>query len=316
MKKFHMNISPFNEFALGSCFEDAYIPAFDFLEGDAFHYILNKCYYFRFMNNYFCISGFSMKKRQEIEEEYGLEGYKKTEKLEHVSDYIMECLQKQKLIICRTVNAVAYNPVTKRKTQKSFFPHWILLYGYDAQKREFDVLEHETVVAAQYKPHKMHFDDLEKGYLDAYSYDNNESNLYVLSHKHDRAITKEESCFSQYKMKCHEIQDYIASSRVALNRHFEELKHMSLKVMNEHQEIVLLSELIKYYQRESWLQEKAGISFECKMELLKVLNLLRTYCIKYMDNQSEGNRMGIIKYCELSLKLTNTWYEELDHYFM
>lgn len=309
MNEVHYKIEPFNEFAIGSCFEDAYLPAISALGGDKISFILNVNYYFRYVNNGFCVSSYGIKTRNEMEEQFGIESYTIEDFVENVVEFIISCLEENKLVICKTVNAVSYDPVTRRKNQRSFSPHWILVYGFSRDKKEFDVLEHQTIVSAQYKPYKMLFDDLEQAYLEGYEYEQDKMNMYILKSK---AIARKE--INHYEAYCNKytlVEEKFISSRKSLIRHMQELQRLKTGEALDSQEIVLISEVIKYFQRENWLQKQIGISIEITGELLKALNLLRTYCIKYNMVPTDKICEGIFKYSSAVEKLSDQWFEQL-----
>ena len=126
MSNVQYNISPFNEFSLGSCFDEAYVAVFSGIVGSAYRYLLNRCTYFRYIEQYFCVSSYDIELREKIESEYGIRCECCDEQVDDIIQFALNKLNSGSYVMCRTSDAVAYNQRLKRKTQKKYITSLVI----------------------------------------------------------------------------------------------------------------------------------------------------------------------------------------------
>jgi len=303
------SVTPFNQLALGSCFDEAYIPAFQSVGGDINQFILNRCTYFRYMGDSFCVSSYDLKKRAEIEKANGITSISIEGLVDNVVDKVIGYLNEGSLVICKTSDAIAYNERLKRNTQKSTAIHWMLFYGYDTERKVFDVLEHLTNVSATYESCIMDFEMLQKSYKLGFEYAKEENETMVVIRNVSGKSVKVRDFTSLYFEKCKSILDKIQLSYESLTRYMTTFSECN-KVAEQY-DLMVLNEVIRYFEKEIWIQNKAKIKLDKGIELLQKLYLVRTYCMKCLNNASEMNTNCLKNVCLETIPLVDVWYNGL-----
>lgn len=300
-------INPFNRFALGGCFEYGYIPAFSCLGGSETDYFLNTIVFFRFIEDNFCISSFNEKEQEQLEAKFGIRSESYEDYDENIVDTALEMLSKNKLVMVRVSGAEAYDVVTLKKTEKSFSDHWLLCYGYDLKAKEFDVLEHQTNIAAIYKPCKIDFNN----FKEAYTINKNKKIFNKVILWKEKEISGNQAFGSKYCERIREYYDKFELSKESLLRYLDVLKTCAEDEDDfPNDNILLTSEVIKGIQREQWLMENCG--FSCNVtELLKLLNLVRTFQTKCDLYPSDRSYKMLIKYAEKSKEPVREYFDHI-----
>lgn len=298
-EKMIYDIKPFNRFALGTCMEYGVIPMFTFFGGTEFEYFLNKWTYFHYMDDHFCISTVDQVDFEKLMVSHGIEATLVMEYEENIIDKILSCLDEGALIMLKVSGAEAYEVDTGYKTEKSFSEHWILCYGYDFDTKEFDILEHRTNVAANYRHCRISFDN----YADAYRLLNKDCEERSLSQIIMRG-TEEVHVGIDFQR---EYQKRRAGNLAKFDLSNRCLMHMMDRLKEEAERgeefendyVLIFTELIKYCQRELWLLETAGMPYD-STELIKQLNIVRTSVMKCTLYPSERVYAQVAKHVMLA----------------
>lgn len=299
MSSIRYEIKPFNEFTLRSCFYEAYLPAYSYLKGDELYFLLNNSTLFRYQDNNICFINNNIVQREVMEARYGIKSNIYVSRMENICDLIIEALQNEKFVLCRTMNSYAYDPVSGKKTEVSNgIHHWVLVFGYDTEKQEFDVLEHYTNVAALYYPLKMKFKVLESAYIESFRKPKFKESLYILwrDEKNAAEIDPVTTFQEMYNKRINEI----TLSNHAIISYAQYLNSCGINKIRQ-SEVIILSEITKYFRMKKYILETLGIKNDVLEDIINHSNLIRAYCIKCIQNQIEENYLGIKKYTSLLL---------------
>jgi hypothetical protein len=208
--------------------------------------------------------------------------------------------------LIKVSGATAFDPVTLQESQRSVDGHWLLAFGFDLNKKEFDVLEHKTNVAAEYKHYKIPFSNYADAYKRGCDYKEILMNKCVFLGK---PVKKNNEDFLElYCSKAQERMGYLEKSEASLVRFMYDLSRIANKRTRiPDQCTILLTEAIKYFQREKWLHSMTGIPIHSDI-LLKKLNLIRTYCIKYATFPSERTYSDLETHSLSAIPIIKEWY--------
>lgn len=303
MSKIKYDIEMFHEFTLRSCFYESYLPAFSYYDGNILYFLLNTLEVFRYEDGKFQILSDSFERREEMEEKFGLASDMHMDRVENVLEYIVNALDQNKMVICRTLNSWAYDEKSNRKTEVSNgIYHWNLIFGYDSEKKLFDVTEHYTNAAALYYPMKMKYDVLEKSYYDSFKNPQFEQSLDVLwKEKKVCALNDRES----YLYMIQKREKEFIHAKDSIIRYINDIVHNNEKKIS-YTDIIQLSEVVKVCQVLNYIIQKFQEQNDIGTEVINQTNLLRTYYIKWMHQPVDKNWDGIKKY-------TYSVTELLDH---
>lgn len=271
-------IKPFNRFALGNCMEYAYIPMFTYFGGTEFEYFLNKRTYFHYKNESFCITTAEDIDMEQMTKKHGICISSVKDFDSDIVNTTVNLLAGGSLIMIRVVGAEAYDVQTKHITEKSSSEHWILCFGYNLETREFDILEHETNVAAVYKHCRISFLIYETSYSKA-NFEGGELNKLIMNKCRDSLdngdFRKEYIC-----KKINNEDNFKRSTACLLNFMDDFYEEVSCESDFKYDYVLIITELLKYYHRELWLLEQMDVIYD-SVGLIKILNIVRSFTMKY-----------------------------------
>ena len=75
--------------------------------------------------------------------------------------------------------------------------------------------------------------------------------------------------------------------------------------------MTVFNEVVRYFEKELWIQDTAGVTVGDGKGLLQKFYLIRAYCMKCMNRDNELNRNGLKKASSEALVLVDEWYKSL-----
>lgn len=296
MSNIRYEIKSFQEFTLNSCFYEAYLPTFTYFGGEDIYFFMNTLATFSYENGEFIFKEDFIEKRVDMENKFGIFSNMYEEPVDDIVNKIIHELNQGSIVLCRTLNAWAFNPDNNRRTEISNgIYHWILVFGYDLDTQVFDVLEHYTNVAALYYPLKMNFNVLEQAYKDSFENPDFKESLYIINKQHEIIrLSKEEYFVNLLKKR----KASILESRSAIICYIESLSKEKCRKISQ-KDIIWLVAIIKYIRIINYIILMFQENNDIGIDVINHVNLLRTYCIKWMRNKIEKNWIGILKYCTI-----------------
>ena len=183
-----------------------------------------------------------------------------------------------------------------------------MIYGYNTETKDFNVLEHMTNVAAQYEPCLIKFDDLKSAYIAGCKYEEEGATVYS-SYREKQKDNMLTDNFKLYQRKCKLIEDKLKLSIESLHRFLHELMESSHKI--EQYDLTVLNEVVRYFEKELWIQHQAEIEIDKSKELLQKMYLVRTYCMKCLRREDEKTKTVMSNVCLEALECAEKWYQSL-----
>lgn len=165
MNKIVYSVQPFNDLYYQSCYYNAFFSLAQYWEKDIIHIMTNDTIHYNILNvenklNFEVLYTYSEIINVVIEKYgIGLNAYLKCDKL---SQSIVAALVKKRMIIVRV--DCFYEPLREEMFQKQHWAHYLLVIGYDLEKKLFYVLEHSGINELDYTVQNISFFDLEKAY--------------------------------------------------------------------------------------------------------------------------------------------------------
>lgn len=264
------DVKPFNQFPLGGCFDEAYISAAEAFGVSNIEFLLNDERWLYISDGGIAFSKYERKPLKEFEREKELVSEESAPGADEVVELTINELKNDKLIITKVVGIETVNCQTGKKTQRSSTVHWVLVYGYDEEKKCFLVLEHLTNISARYMPCLASYDEYRQAYEKGCKKEPGKG-VYIL-----------DKCFDTDR-NFDVMKEYISYYYATEKERNWEKKAMSAfldKVAEGEDRMIILNEIIKKYQRDSWIDDKMGCKCSYIDEFIKELQLVRTNFIR------------------------------------
>jgi hypothetical protein len=294
-KWIHPRVAPFNEFYLGSCYTQAYVPAVAALGVSAEKFIANNYSYFQKDGERLFIRSSYLDTQTVFNDRFGLMEESLCHKVEKLPQFLVEQLRESRLCICRSNNPHAIDVESGKLANGSGegVIHWLLVYGYDLDSQHFFVLEHRTNFAALYRPMEIPFDELERAYSASFSQSNEADISLTLLWKdveNEEVITLSELIHQRERSR----RKIAPDSTVALFDFYGELAESNLRA-EPGQLLILLNKIIAILRTEAFILRGYGREnlFE---DLIKYNNLLRSFAIKSIMGKMPKPE-NYVKYC-------------------
>lgn len=198
MNKAIPNVEPYNQFALRDCYFSMIFPAVNAFSGsaDALAIVTNNDIVFSYDKERFRQED-TRNSRNNLDNllaEQNIKLEKDNTYHTDIVDFVCGEIDKGHLVVASLVDSLAYDPNTGDETAgHAGFGHWVLIYGYDDEKRVLNVIDHFRVESPIYCKLLMNFDELKRSY-DKHNEDNG-SRLQILSR------LKSDECKSDLKNK-------------------------------------------------------------------------------------------------------------------
>lgn len=305
-------VKPFNQFYLGSCFKEAYLPAFCALGGSDVSFLLNNVIYFEFTEEKLSIRSSYIYDSIELEKQCDLASQFYIEEKKNIVETILESLKLGRLCICRADNPIAFDPEKGKNAAGSGdgVIHWLLLYGYDLEMKQFHVLEHRTNFSALYQPMLISFQELERTYTASFRPGEEERSYFEIWKEGKQSVADfadERRILFQKRKEW--LKEYAPTSLDALIQFYEYLEQCQLDVKAS-KLLKNINDIIMFFRQESYIFADLieDAFFE---EIIKYNNLLRSYALKKMTGK-EIRKERYVSYCSI-LKECIQKYKERNY---
>lgn len=307
-KWIHPQVVPFNKFYLGSCYTQAYLPAFAALGASPDALIANNYSYFRIEGELLFIGTSYFSTQKELNLRFGLAEENIFWKVKDLPEFLVDQMKRGRLCLCRTDNPRATDVETGQRTAGSgdSIIHWLLIYGYDLDRRCFSVLEHRTNYSALYRNMEISFEELTRAYETSFASDVPDGKNLTLLWKHMKAT--ETPTLSELLQQREKSRREIAPDSInALSRFYHNLVVNNLQV-DPSQLLIRLNQITSVIRTEEFLLRDFGRE-RMFQDFIKYNNLLRSYAIKAMMGKVPKWE-NYAKYC-VAIQHILADYEEL-----
>ena len=196
------NIEPFNDIYYRSCFYNALFPVIRHLNKDCTPFLVNDVPIYTCVPDkeaiWLTVDYRSNKALEQLFHEQNITVSTKLSSNSITNDVIFSISQNRPVII---VIDCYYALVREDLYQKEHWPHFWLVYGYDAVKKVFNIIEHRHRGSLSYKKYEVSYQELEnsyKGYLENFHKGSNEPTFYAFYLKNSNNCP-DENLDEQYK---------------------------------------------------------------------------------------------------------------------
>jgi hypothetical protein len=156
------NIRPFNDFMFKSCYYHQLLTAYRYYGIKDELILMNSLSLYDFNDNEFKIKEYEMLSNSELEKLSGLHHVQKKKSKDIITEIIKAIDRGMPIIIAVDCYYLSYREDTYKKRHVS---HFILVYGYDREKKEFIINEHAYLNSITYRETIISFKDLKAAYL-------------------------------------------------------------------------------------------------------------------------------------------------------
>lgn len=158
------NIEPFNKFWYKDCFYSMFFPLIISLDKPIYPFLFNDNYFYAIEEGVFYLKCNEKKTRSKILEEIDVKEFG-INKVPNIKESIINSIDNNKPVILFI--DCFYEPIRPDTFKIQHTAHYLLVYGYDTDKLEFNIIEHQYRESMNFEKRKIAMSDLENCYMGA-----------------------------------------------------------------------------------------------------------------------------------------------------
>lgn len=224
-KKLIEGIEPFNDIFYNECLYNALFPVVNLYGGDIGSVLSNDIIGYKFNRSQnkteFGIEFISEKTLEEVLETVGIDLERKFSTSDMLQDIVFSIAGGQLFIL---VVDCFYESIREDSYQKIHWPHTLCIYGYDLDRKVFNILEHDSINSILYKPAQISIKDAleaSNGYIVNYRKESRVPIYYRFSQgEKAKACLRDDNRFGSNYLRYHQENKKIIYKGLDELRHF------------------------------------------------------------------------------------------------
>lgn len=197
--KLSLSITPLNEKLFG---DDNYCLWNDLLSAISQHYknidylIANACISLSLSNNKVEAKPLFINSLEDVLKKYGIESFNVRGLFgkKKILNFIKSCIENNTFVVALQFNAKSFDlENSKIKSEKDYTFHYILIHGFNDEKKEFHIIDHLTLTALIYKNCLVKYNDFFASLIKGKFFFHTKQVLYTIPFKNEMTLTNKES---------------------------------------------------------------------------------------------------------------------------
>jgi len=213
-------VLPFNEVLYQNCFYNAIFAAFNYFKVDINYILCNEVSLYLLEGNTLKLKYHGFYSLIDVLEECNMtiNAYEKIGTYEEFESFMIESLTNERIVVVQV--DCFYEAIREDTYEEIHWPHFILVNGYDLDRKTFTVLEHSDVFALDYKEQDIpgaNLYDSYLGYINNFGSDSEDPSIFNLTWNGTESIKDVSNPLEVYKSNCIQNLDRLRRSLDALN---------------------------------------------------------------------------------------------------